>query len=80
MLATQFHGEWGDAYVAFESVMREHARDGGWRRSGAVNETETFEGDEERTRRERRAIREMWNQRNRKGGEIKARPQGLGGG
>lgn len=44
MLATQFHGEWGDAYVAFESVMRVHARDGGWGRSGAVNETETFDG------------------------------------
>lgn len=51
MLATQFHGEWGDAYVAFESVMRVHAGDGGWRRdwrrSGLVNETETFKGDEE---------------------------------
>lgn len=77
MLATQFHGEWGDAYVAFESVMRVHARDGGWRRgwrwSGAVNETETFEGDEENGGEEKRTIREMWNQRNRKGEEIKVR-------
>lgn len=50
MLATQLDGERGDAYVAFESVMRVHARDGDWRRdwgrSGAVNETETFEGNE----------------------------------
>lgn len=69
MLATQLHGERGDAYVAFESAMRVHARDGGWRRGwgriGAVNETETFEEDEENAESEReregegRAIREM---------------------
>lgn len=41
-----------DAYVAFESVMRVYTRDGGWRRSGAVNETETFVGDEENGARE----------------------------
>lgn len=57
--------------------MRVHAKDGGWRRnwrrSGAVNETETFEGDEENTGGDKRAIREMRNQRNRKGEEIKVR-------
>lgn len=42
MLATQLDGERGDAYVAFKSVMRVHARDGGWRRrigGGAARST-----------------------------------------
>jgi len=63
----------GDAYVAFESVMRVHARDGDWRR-GLGEETvrstkrKLLWGGEEK-----RSIREMWNQRNRKGEEIKVR-------
>jgi len=52
-------------------------RGGGGGRSSAVNETETLgknEGNEERGTGVREAIREMWNQRNRKGEEIKVRP------
>lgn len=82
MLATQFHGEWGDAYVAFESVMRVHARDGGWRRgwrrSGAVNETETFEGDKENGGREEGDKRNVESKKQ-KGRRNKNAAQELGG-
>lgn len=78
MLATQFHGEWGDAYVAFESVMRVHARDGGWRRSGAVNETETFEGDEESGAGEEGDKRNVESKKQ-KGRRNKSAAQELGG-
>lgn len=82
MLATQFHGEWGDAYVAFESVMRVHARNGGWRRcwrrSGAVNETETFEGDEENGGREEGDKRNVESKKQ-KGRRNKSAAQELGG-
>lgn len=85
MLATQLRGERGDAYVAFESVMRVHAKGVRWERSSAVNETETLGKDEEngtgmmgRDEKKGEAIREMRNQRNRKRGVMKMRLTGAG--
>lgn len=76
MLATQLRGERGDAYVALESAMRAHAREGGGVRE---NQRGQRNGNSREGRRQREmagdekkgeAIREMWNQRNRKRREI----------
>lgn len=95
MLATQPRGERGDAYVALKSVMRAHAKEEGWERSSAVNETETLWKDEENKRRRKKgrggesdkrnveSKKQKGRKRNKSaacGSQEKARPRGWGKG